>query len=134
VKVNRSDLLGGLRRGQLLSYQLSAIHPTHLYLAVHQRMFQGDILEELAELGLEEHWGIIKLWESQGRDRTLYVEILREPSLYKPDPGFDHRLLVIEQIAASFASRALSLDSPMSEEQLQRYMTGRHGPPADGRV
>ncbi len=142
VKLSKSDLRAGIKRKQFKKYEESKLQPTHMYLAVHRDVInpaeeawfwgrnRNETLkagfEMLKELGVPEHWGIVTLGQSRGRDRTLIVEQARQPSACRPDPGLNHRLGVAEKIAASFAYRVLSGDSPMNEPAEE--------PPQDGAV
>lgn len=76
VKRTRSDLLGDLRRGKMLRYEVAA---THCYLAVGPDVLRGDWYggtwaEQVTELGLPKHWGIlsVKAWKGY-RDGVMRV-------------------------------------------------------------
>lgn len=130
VKVNRSDLLAGLRRGQLREYASDPkVQGTHFSLALWEEVLvrapgrvgwwrmedQEAALADLTSLGVPEGWGVIRIARSAGRDRTLYVDTIRRPTRLRPPPDLGHRLGLVETMARSLAYRALSLTSPERE-------------------
>lgn len=130
VKVNRSDLQAGLRRGQLREYASdSKVQGTHFSLALWEgvlarapgdpgwwrRQDQEAALADLGALGVPEGWGVIRIARSPGRDRTLYVDVLRRATRLRPPPDLTHRLGLVELMARSLAYRVLSPTSPERE-------------------
>ena len=130
VKVSRSDLQAGLRRGQLREYASDPkVQGTHFSLALWEgvlarapgdpgwwrRQDQEAALADLGALGVPEGWGVIRIARSPGRDRTLYVDVLRRATRLRPPPDLTHRLGLVELMARSLAYRVLSPTSPEQE-------------------
>ncbi len=130
VKVNRSDLQAGLRRGQLVEYASDPkVQGTHFSLALWEEVLvrapgaagwwrsqdQEAALEDLGRMGVPVGWGIIRVHRSMGRDGTLYLETLRRPTRLRPPPDLGHRLSLVETMARSLAYRVLSPTSPEQE-------------------
>jgi hypothetical protein len=130
VKVSRSDLQAGLRRGQLREYASDPkIQGTHFSLALWDEVLvrapgsqgwwrtqdQEAALADLSALGVPDGWGVIRVSRSKGRDQTLYVEVLRRAARLRPAPDLGHRLGLVETMARSLAYRVLSPTSPERE-------------------
>jgi hypothetical protein len=119
VKKTRSDLLQDLKKRKMLNYERVA---TECYLAATAEAFGGNVADlidhpeslklELAGKGLPDEWGIMLLVP----DRFPGVVVLRRPKSLRE---FDDRHLLMWEgrISRSTMYRALSYDSPMSEEK-----------------
>lgn len=125
VKVSRSDLAAGIRRGQFQKYVDGWTLGTHYSLAIYEEALRRSsandgwwsyedrdvALADLSGLGVPAEWGVIRVSRSRGRDATIYVDLLRKPRRIRPAPGLEARLRLTEQMARSLAYRILG-DGP----------------------
>ena len=128
VKMSRSDLQAGIRRGQLASYQKGPVQPSHLLLIVWEDALVRPAsspfwdsactrvtLEDLAAQGVPDTWGVARAHPTHSRKPGVMISLLRLPPRLHRGGDLLHRLSLVERVARSFSYRVLSKSSPMSE-------------------
>jgi hypothetical protein len=109
VKRTRADLLADLRVGKLLRYEGDA---SECYLAVYHQAMPSR--EELAELGLPGHWGILRITDHVDYRGVMSVSAVRTAKRHRHATVGEVRMWTY-RIGRSLAYRATQ-NSPVAEE------------------
>jgi hypothetical protein len=127
VKMSRSDLQAGIRRGQLEQYLHSRAKPSHLLLVVWEGALRrsGDgpwlsadtdaALADLSMLGVPDFWGVARVRATPEQRAKAEAFVIRRPQRMNDGGSLVHRIALAEKMARSLAYRVLSQTSPEME-------------------